>query len=175
MPLSEADLELIEEFRNYVEGFVDGDDRYGPASRVDSDDQSIMACRFEAGGDGWLEVAVHTAIPQVRVGYLTRDESLGSETEQAILDEGGTLPGHVGQAFSEAGLDWPDPPVEQSHVVGEYSYFATPLEIDELGDLEFGDTRSQAVRMLEGYLIAFGSEIDFDPDDEDEVDEPAGL
>ncbi len=167
MPLSEEDVELIEAFRDYVEDFVAEDDRYGPVSRVNSDDHSIMASRFEAGPSAWFEIAVHPAIPQVRVGFLTRDTAVGDEVEQGLKQEGGTLSGYVGGGFREAGLDWPHPPVEQYHEAGEYSYFATPLEIDELGDLDFADTRGKVVRMLEGYLIAFGPEIVLEPDDEE--------
>ena len=84
MPLSEEDIDLIEAFRDYVEDFEAADERYGPASRLNSDDESIMASRFEAGPSCWFEVAVHTAIPQVRVGFLTSDTSLGDEIEQAV-------------------------------------------------------------------------------------------
>jgi hypothetical protein len=167
MPLSEDDVELIEAFRAYIEDFVAADDRYGPSSRVSSDDESITACRFEAGPSSWFEVAVHHTTPQVRVGFLTMDTSVGDEVEQAIQDAGGTLNGYVGGGFVDAGLDWPDPPVEQLHEPGEYSYFATPLEIDDFGDLDFADIRGKVVRMLEGYLIAFGPEIALEAEDEE--------
>ena len=60
---------------------------------------------------------------------------------------------------SDAGLDWDEPPVEHYREGGEFFYFATPLELDDLGDLDWPETRNKVVRMLEGYLVAFGSAI----------------
>ena len=160
MPLSENEHEVIEAFRDYVEGSVEADDRYGVVSRCDDEEGTILASRFEAGPTCWLEVAVHTTIPQVRIAFLTSDESIGEEAEQAIQESGGTLQGHVAEAFKEAGLDWNDPPVERVHEAGEYVYFGTPLDVDDLFDLEWTDVRRKVVRMLEGYLIAFGPAIE---------------
>ncbi|MFQ5590281.1 MAG: hypothetical protein ACE5HE_03865 [Phycisphaerae bacterium] len=167
MPLSEGDSELLYGFLAYIEGSVEGDDRYGRVSRVSNSDGSTIASRFEAGPHGWLEVAVHAAVPSVRVAYLTLGEALASEVEQAIRDAAGTPSAHISESFREAGLDWPDPPVEHGQLPGEYSYFATSLDIDDLGDLDFNDVRGKVVRMLEGYLIAFGADFIFD-DAEDE-------
>ena len=62
----------------------------------------------------------------------------------------------VGVGMNEAGLDWDEPPVEHYRDGGEFFYFATPLAIEELPDLERDQVRNKVVRMLEGYLIAFG-------------------
>ena len=165
MPLSEDDREFIEAFQNFIEGTVEADDRYGAVSRCDDAGGTILASRFEAGPTCWLEVAVHASAPQVRIGFLTSDESIGQEALQVLEESGATLQEHVAQSFSDAGLDWADPPVEQVHEAGEYFYFATPLDIDELPDLEWADFRAKVVRMLEGYLIAFGPAIEVDEEE----------
>ncbi|UCE60030.1 MAG: hypothetical protein JSU63_21630 [Phycisphaerales bacterium] len=171
MPLSEDDIGIIEAFRNFVEGAVDADDRYGLVGRHDAEDASTRATRFEAGPECWLEVAIHIADPRVMVGFLTNDESLGEEAERIIKDSGSTVQAHVGEGFREAGLAWPEPPVELIREPGEYFYFGTPLDLDEIPDLEWNDIRDKVVRMLEGYLIAFGPAIEIVAVDDEDLGE----
>ena len=172
MALDEESRETIDAFREYIEGAVAGDERYGEAERDDREDESTLATRFQAGTACWLEVAVRPHIPQVRVGLLTNDRWKSEEIEQGIQDSGETMEEFVGLGFSEAGLDWPEPPVEHYREGGEYFYFATPLEIDELPDLYWDEPRNKVFRMLEGYLIAFGPFVVVDEDDaENEEDE----
>lgn len=171
MPLSEEERDMVDAFREYLQGTVAADDRYGTVTHADSDDGAVFAIRFEANSICWFEVAVEVSIPRIRVGFLTTDESLGAEAEEVIQDSGETLQSHVGESFRHAGLDWVDPPVERIQREGEYFCYATPLPIDEIPDLEWDDVRGKVVRMLEGYLIAFGPAIevaDHDDDDEDE-------
>ena len=168
MALDEESRETIEVFREYIEGAVAGDERYGQAERYDRDDDSTLATRFPAGDSCWLEIAIRPLIPQVRVGLLTDDRWKNEEIEQGIQDSGETMEEFVGLGFSEAGLDWPQPPVEHYREGGEFFYFATPLEIDELPDLHWDEPRNKALRMLEGYLIAFGSFIVIDEEDAEE-------
>jgi len=144
-------------------------------TRVDSEDGSVKALRFEAGLDCWLEVAVHISEPRVVVGFISDDESIGEEAERIIKDSGSTIQAHVGESFREARLAWPEPPVKVIHEPGVSYYFGTPLELDELPDLEWNDVRGKVVRMLEGYIIAFGPAIeiteaddDFDEDEEED-------
>lgn len=156
MAFSEEDHELIEAFRTYIEDSVANDDRYGASNRLDRDDASTLATRFEATPTCWFEVALRPLIPQIRVAFLTNDRWLSEELEQAIQDSGDSMEEFVGVGMNEAGLDWDEPPVEHYRDGGEFFYFATPLVIEELLDLERDQVRNKVVRMLEGYLIAFG-------------------
>ena len=159
MALTEDQKQLIESFRVYVEDAVSADDRYGPVTRHDREDDSTLTVRFEAGAKCWFEVAVRPLVPQVRVSFLTNDRWKSEEIEQAIQDSGDSMEEFVGVGFEEAGLDWDEPPVEHYREGGEFFHFATPLVLDDLGDLDWPETRNKVVRMLEGYLVAFGSAI----------------
>ncbi|MCH8150123.1 MAG: hypothetical protein IH987_19440 [Planctomycetes bacterium] len=159
MALTEEQAQFIESFRVYVEDAVQADDRYGSVTRHDREDGSALTLRFEAGPTCWLEVAVRPIVPEVRVSFLTNDPLKSEEVEQAIQDTGDSMAEVVAGGFGAAGLDWDKPPVEQYCEAGESFYFATPLELDELADLEWPKTRDKVVRMLEGYLVAFGSAI----------------
>ena len=174
MPLSEDEREIIEMFRDYVAGAVAADDRYGPATRHDQEDESTLALRFEPATACWFEVAVRPFLPQIRVAFVTRDQTRSEEIEQAVAEAGGSLEAFVGEAFRDAGLDWPDPPVEHYREPDGLFYFATPLEAVEsqelddftgLVDLEHEQIRGRILRMLEGYLIAFGPAIE--PEDDE--------
>ncbi len=159
MPLTQQDRDRIESFRTFIADSVAADDRYGPASPNDREDASTLATRFNAGPSCWFEVAVRPFIPQVRVGFLTDDRWKSEELEQAIQDSGDTMQEFVGIAMEDAGLSWPEPPVEHYREGGQFFYFATPLAIEELRDLDSDEARNKTLRMLEGYLIAFGPAI----------------
>ncbi len=159
MPLTEKQREQIEEFRSYIEDTVAADDRYGEKQRLDREDESTLATRFAAGTHAWFEVAIRPFIPQIRVGFLTDDRWKSEECEQAIEESGDTMQEFIGMGFSDAGLDWPEPPVEHYREGGQYFYFATPLALDGLADLELDEIRDKTIRMLEGYFIAFGPAI----------------
>ena len=167
MALSERDREGIEEFLNYMEGIMAGDDRYGSPARRDCDDESTLAVRFDAGGSCWFELAVRPFVPQVRVAFLTGDRRIAEEIDLVIQESGDSVEEFVGPAFADAGLDWSKPPVERYDEAGELFYFATPLKVEDLVDLDLSHIRGQVIRMLEGYLIAFGPAIEV----EDEVEE----
>jgi len=166
MTLSNADLDRIEAFRTFIEDSVSADERYGAAARHDREDGSTVATRFSAGPTCWFEVAVRPLIPQVRVGFLTDDRWKSEETEQAIQDSGDNMHEFVEIGFEEAGLEWPNPPVERYREGGKYFYFATPLTIDDLTDLDQETVRNKTLRMLEGYLIAFGPMISVGEDED---------
>ena len=153
MALSSDDQNRIEAFRDYVTDTVATDDRYGPGARADSD--RFLATRFHEGSSCWFEIALLPSTKQVRVGFFTNDAAVNTECEQVIAESGDTAARFVGQAFEEAGLDWPDPQVEHGRE-GDASYYATPLQFDDMVDLDSDDLRDKALRMLEGYLIAFG-------------------
>lgn len=159
MPMNEENREVVAAFRTYIEDFVANDDRYGEVTRMDQDDESLLLSRFAAGSDCWFEVAVRPSIPQVRVAFITNDRWKSEEVEQAIQDSGESMNEFVGLGFGDAGLDWEEPPVEHFRVAGEFFYFATPLEVEDLVDLESETLRSKVLRMLDGYLLAFGPAI----------------
>ena len=174
MPLSEDEREIVEMFRDYVAGAVAADDRYGSATRHDQEDESTLALRFEAATACWFEVAVRPFVPQIRVAFVTSDQTRSEEIEQAVGEAGSSLTGFVGEAFRDAGPNWPAPPVEHYSGPDGLFYFATPLdaiesqELDDftdLVDLEHEQIRGRVLRMLEGYLIAFGPAIEADEDD----------
>ena len=164
MPLTDLDREIVEAFRRYVEDSVVSDDRYGPAQRHDRDDESTLATHFEAGPGCWFEIAVRPMIPQIRVGFLTNDRETSEEVEQAIQDSGDSMEKFLEPGFADAGLDWKQPPVEHYHDEGANFYFATPLEVEDVVDLDTEELRNKVLRMLEGYMIAFGPAIESDED-----------
>jgi len=164
---SDCDEEIVAAFLDYVEGAVAADDRYGPVGRCKSDDESIIASRFEAFESCWLEVAVHREPPRITVGFLTGESSVEQEIENGLADLGGTLKDLLAQGFQEAGLKWNNPPIERLDETGQYAYYVTPVDLDELRDLELEEHRAKTIRMLEGYLITFGPAIEL-TDDEDE-------
>lgn len=153
MALTTDDQNRIEAFREYITDTVATDDRYGPGVRADSD--KVLAIRFHEGTTCWFEVALLPAAKTLRVGFFTLDPAINAECEQVIAESGETQSRFVGQAFEEAGLDWPTPEVEHGRE-GEASYYATPVPFDDWIDLDSDDLRDKAFRMLEGYLIAFG-------------------
>lgn len=153
MVLPEQDANRIESFREYIEDTVSTDDRYGSPVRQDSD--AVLATRFYEGSSCWFEVGVLPANKQIRVGFFTSDPTINSDCEQVITDSGETTVRFVGQAFVEAGLDWPSPSVEHGKD-GVASYYVTALQFEDLVDLDSDDLRDRVIRMLEGYLIAFG-------------------
>jgi hypothetical protein len=170
MALDETSRETIDAFREYIEGAVAGDERYGDLVRADREDESTLASRFRVGAC-WLELAVRPFVPQVRVGVLTDDRWKSEEIEQGIQDSGDTMEEFVELGFSEAGLDWSEPIVEHYREGGKYFYFATPLDIEEIPDLAWEEPRNKVLRMLEGYLVAFGPFLEGDEEDTAEEDE----
>ena len=173
MPLSEEDRLMVDAFRDYVQGFVEADDRYGAATRHDAEDESNLPIRFDAGEYWWLEVAVRPFVPEIRVGILTTDRTWCEDVAEDIKDADETPSSFLAAGFREAGLDWPDPQVDRFDENGATFHFATSLPLDELGDIDWKEFRDKTVRMLEGYLIAFGPAIIVAEaeDAEDEQDE----
>ncbi len=160
MTLTEDDHAIIEAFRSYVEDSVGMDERYGESGRCDLEDGTTLATRFEAAPGCWFEFALRPGIPQIRVGFVTNDRWKSEEIEQSIQDSGDTMGEFVGIGMEEAGLDWEEPPVEHYREAAEFFYFATPLPIEDFMDLEKEETRNKVLRMLEGYLIAFGPALE---------------
>ena len=159
MPLDEQSRSIVGAYREYIEDYVGTDDRYGPATRHDAQDESALITRFEAAPSCWFEVALRTSKPQIRVGFVTANQSVDEEIQQAIQESGDTIEAFVGSAFQEAGLEWAAPPVERSRNEAGGCAYSTPLDVDELMDLESEELRDKTLRMLEGYLLAFGPAV----------------
>lgn len=153
MDFSVEDTNRIESFRQYIEDTVSTDDRYGSPVRNDSD--SVLATRFYEGPSCWFEVALLPLVKQIRVGFFTTDPEISTDCEQVITESGETTVRFVGQAFEDAGLEWSSPSVEHGKEAAA-SYYATSLSFDDMIDLDSDDLRDKVIRMLEGYLLAFG-------------------
>lgn len=161
MPLSDAQRQLIREFRDWFDRALKDDARFGPPIRDDRADESTLASRWPTAQNPrvWLEVAVRPFLPQVRVGILTDDRWKSEEFEEKIEESGDTMNEFVGLGFEESGLDWEEPPVEHYRDQGTYFYFATPLEIASLAGLAEDAVRIRARQMLDGYFHAFGKYV----------------
>ncbi|GMU37886.1 MAG: hypothetical protein KJ057_08785 [Phycisphaerae bacterium] len=159
MALTQADIEIINAYRAWIERRVAESGYYGPCERHDRSDGSTLLSRFDAGGRIWLEVGLRPFIPQVRTAIVTDDRWKSEELEEAIESTGDTMSEFLEAGFDEADLDWREPPVEHYRDGGKYFYFATPLELSSLSDLTRDDVRTKTFKMLEGYRIAFGPSL----------------
>ena len=156
MVLSETDLSIVQAFRDWLDLQIASQEQFSAVSRVDREDQSTLATRWQASPSIWFEIAIRPAIPQVRVGILTDDRWVSEEFEQGIEDSGDTMYEFVEEGFHDAGLDWHDPPVEHYRDQGKYFYFSTSLELDTLDRLrDDAALRSKIKKMFEGYYCAF--------------------
>ncbi len=176
MPFDQPDREIIDAFHTYIEDSLTSDDRYGPPHRQDGDDGATLATHFQAGPSCWLTVTVCPKTAQVQVGFLSRDDETREVIEQTIQEADVAVEDFVGHGFAEAGLDWKHPPVEHNSEANDeqcpsYCCFATPLDVDELADLDSEEIRNKTLRMLEGYLIAFGPAIFIDEGEEEEAEQ----
>jgi hypothetical protein len=165
MNLDDTTIDTIAAFRKYVEDSVANDDRYGAATRCDADDGTVLATRFDAGSSCWFEVVIHVPTAQVRVGFLTTDSQVDEELAEAIRESVGSLAAFVGEGFQEAGLEWESPIVNHETGDGLGFSYTTPIDLDELLELDRDEIRDKVVRMLEGYLVAFGPAVFLDEED----------
>ncbi len=175
MTLSEDDYELVAAFLEYVEGIVEADDRYGPAMRSEGETEGESTLRFDAGNNCWFEVTVRPTVPQVAVSFRTQSPEVGEEFVQSVSDAETTIEAYLGGTFAEAGLDWPDPTVTHDREADGGHVFSTTMDTEDCVELERSEFRGKVVRVLEGYLIAFGPAIEpmdgFDEADDDEHDD----
>lgn len=159
MPLNPSDRELIARFRDRFEAQYRNDERFFGVQRYDRPDESTLATRFEVGPNLWLELTVRPFLPQARAGILTDDRWKSEDLEQAIEDTGDTMEEFVEMGFDEAGLAWKEPPVEHYRDQGKHFYFATPLELEKIGQLGEEAAFDKLRRMFEGYYRAFEGAI----------------
>ena len=176
MPLGEEDRATIDAFIEYIEGATAHDERYGEVHGVESDDESKVGVRFEAGAASWFELVVLPDDLAVQVAFVTTDQAEYEEIAAGGEADGETVQGLVHVGFREAGLDLPDAEVEQhSDDEGEFG-FTTKFSIEYFFELDQESYRNRALSMLEAYLVAFGPMLDFgedeyDDDDSDDLDD----
>lgn len=160
MPLSARENELIREFRESFENRCRGDARFRGVSRLDREDGSTLSTRFEVAPRLWLELAIRPGIPQLRAGILTDDRWKNEDLEDKIEETGDTMNEFVELGFQEAGLEWPNPPVEHYRDQGKYFCFTTPIELPSVAALADPAVFEKAGRMLDGYYEAFRGAIE---------------
>lgn len=156
MVLTNAQRQLILDFRRRIEAQAAAGTFAGESQRYDREDELMLITRWPVGEHVWYEFTVRPFLPQVRVALRMDERWKSEEFEQTIRESGDTMSEFVAAGFETAGLHWPSPPVEHYRENGKYFYFATPLElehIDEVGDEAVGVKVS---RMLQGYRNAFG-------------------
>ena len=154
--MDQAQRERIESFRRVVEAAAGGHSLLGPPLRDDRPDDSTLVTRWPAAEHLWYELAVRPLLPQVRVGIATDDRWKNEDLEDLVESSGDTMSEFVGVAFEDAGLDWPEPPVEHYREHGKLFYFATPLELTSIDQIGEPAVIEKAVQMLDGYVRAFG-------------------
>ena len=144
------------EFRQWAESLLAEQPNAGKSVDSDREDGSTLTTRWPVADDLFLEITVRPLIPQVRIGIVTDDRWKSEEIEQAIQDSGDNMSEYLELAFSEAGLDWEEPPVEHYRHEGKWFSFITPLEIGSLGALDDDAMRDKVARMVRGYLASYG-------------------
>jgi len=167
-PSVEQDRAMIDAFLEFIAGTVAEDDRYGPMTRCDRADGSVLAIRFDSGPSQWLEVAVTPEQSEIRVGFVTSDSAIRDEIAEGLKESSEPLSRLVEAAFVDAGLEWPDPPVEHYQDEDGKFYYAVPIVLEYFDDLDAGEIRDKTARMLEGMLVAFGPAIEFNEEDDTE-------
>lgn len=159
MALTDGDRKLIAAFRDAFERKYAADPRFSGVVREDRPDETYLTSRFAVADRVWLEMTIRPLIPQVRAGVVTDDRWRNEDLEERIEETGDTMSEFVELGFDEAGLEWPDPPVEHFREAGKYFCFLTPFEIDSLAELN-GAAGERLTRVFEGYYEAFRGAIE---------------
>ena len=145
----------VASFRQALEQGVSATPGFGPLSRDDRADGSMLISRFEVAPHVWIELTIRPAVPQVRAGIMTDDRWRNEELEEAIEETGDTMSEFVESGFDEVGLDFPEPLVEHYRDQGRFFVFSTGVEPRSLADLADASTLRRARLMLLGYYTAF--------------------
>jgi len=159
MSLTPAQQTLVAACRRRFTARLADDARFGSPEPHDRPDGTSLALRFPVATGLALELAVRPLVPQLRVGLLTEDRWLNEDLEQAIEDSGDSMSEFVELGFEEAGLSWPDPPVEHYREQGRWFYFATAWEPCSLVELASDAALDRAAAMFAGYHEAFRAVI----------------
>jgi len=164
MAITSEQSEIVDAFLDFLDGEFSGDERYGPAERYERKDESARALRFALGPNCWIEAAVRPDVPEVRVGFVTDERSIFDEIVNLLADAEETPSENLERALTDSGLPWEDPVVEQETIDERVHRFSTPLKLEALDDLDlvFMKVRGKIPKMIEAYLIAFGSAIVMD-------------
>ncbi len=152
-------LDLIESFRSGVETLAGTRLGLARLERHDRPDCWVMASRWPIDRRWWLELAVRPTVPQVRVAAVTDDLMRSRDAEIMISESSLTTREFVGLAFAEAGLAWPEPPVEHYREGADRFCFATPLDLASLDELAGEAVQSKVLAMLDGYHRCFAGRI----------------
>jgi len=155
--LTPAQLDSVAAFRDWLTEQLAVNERMGPAQTDDRDDGSTLTTRWPIGENLFMQVTLRPLIPQVRVGIVTDDRWKSEEIEQGVQDSGDTMEEFLELGFSDAGLDWDEPPVEHYREQGKWYSFITPVELASLDELAAQKLRDKVLRMINGYLISYGT------------------
>ncbi len=160
MAVDDAARMKIEAFRQRFREKYAGDARFQAVEDADREDGSSLATRFKLADHLWLEMCLRPHIPQLRAGIVTDDRWISEDLEQVIEDSGDTMSEFVELGFEEAGLEWPEPPVEHYREAGRDFYFSTGFELDSLDALDDPQVFEKICRMFDGYYEAFKPAIE---------------
>ncbi|MHC5110675.1 MAG: hypothetical protein ACYTHJ_12465 [Planctomycetota bacterium] len=168
MTLTVDQQEILEAFVEFVEGECGVDDRYGTATRYGAMDGDHLGTRFSLGPNCWLDVCVKFDRPQVCVGFVTDDQMIRDDLLGLIEEFEDTPSGMLERALDEAGMPWENPQVDQGLFEDKYHTFSTSLDLEVVDDVDLDHLkiRSKVQRMLEAYMIAFGSAIAMEEEEE---------
>ena len=156
MPITEAQVKQVADFRAWVEQRLDREGRFGAPCWADREDGSTLTTRWPIGETLYLEVTLRPMLPQVRVGIVTDDRWKSEEIEQAIQDSGDSMVEFLEVALSEVGLDWEDPPVEHYRHEGVWYSFMTPIDLTSLDELHDDATHNKIMLLIDGYANSYG-------------------
>ncbi len=171
MALSAEDRDILGSFFAYIEDTVSHDERYGSSSRIESDDESLIAMRFENSKDEWFEIAVIPAKNILRAAFITTSKDLYDDIETAGEENGGSFADIIDIGVREAGLHGIELTVERyTGADGEFGY-ATRCSLEWLDDLDKDPIRTRALSMMEAFMIGLGGMLNADLDFEDFDDE----
>ncbi len=149
--LTQRELGLIEVFRSGVETLAGMRLGLARLERHDRRDHWTMATRWPIDRRWWLELAVRPTVPQIRVAVVTDDPMRSRDAEAMISESSLTSREFIGLAFKNAGLIWPEPPVEHYRESADRFCFATPLDLVSLDELAGEAIRDKVLKMLDGY------------------------
>ncbi len=168
MAITSEQNEIVDAFLDFLDGEFSGDERYGPSERYDRKDESSRALRFSLGPNCWIEAAVRPNVPEVRVGFVTDERMIFDEIVNLLADAEETPSQNLERAMADSGISWEEPVVDQETIDERFHRFSTAFTLEALDDLDLGfmKVRSKVPKMIEAYLIAFGSAIVMD-DEED--------
>lgn len=156
MALTATQAQAVEKFRTWMDGELARAGGFGAPQRADRPDGSTLTTRYPLERKLFLEVTVRPLLPQVRVGIVTDDRWRSEELEEGIETSGDNMSEYLEVAFSEAGLDWENPPVEHYRHEGIWYSYVTPVDLKSPDDLGGEALRAKLMKMIQGYMHSYG-------------------